>query len=393
MAGRNDVAMAAALQAVAQAVAGANVESRTLGTFQRENPPTFQGRYDPDGAQDWLKEIERTFRVMDCSEAQKVRYGTHMLAKEADDWWVGTRQRLEATGEVITWAVFVREFLREYFPEDARGKKEMEFLELKQGDSTITEYAAKFVELVKFYPHYHVEIAEFSKCIKFENGLRPEIKKAIGYQQIRTFHALVNSCRIFEEDSNASSAHYKSQNEKKVNRGGNRGKPYSTPADKGKQRAYDDRKSGGGGRYPSSMKCFKCGDKGHRADQCQKDVKRCYRCGKTGHVVGDCQDKLITCFNCGEQGHISTNCPKPKKPPASGKVFALAGAQPTSADRLIKGIIDTGATHSFISVDCARRLNLVLSPLGGDMVIDTPSSVSITTALVCLSCPLTIYGK
>jgi hypothetical protein len=85
-------------------------------------------------------------------------------------------------------------------------------------------------------------------------------------------------------------------------------------------------------------------------------------------------------------------------------VFALAGAQPTSADRLIKGIcfihdtplvviIDTGATHSFISVECARRLNLVLSPLGGDMVIDTPSSGSITTALVCLSCPLTIYGR
>ena len=61
MAGRNDVVMAAALQAVAQAVAGANVESRTLGTFQRENPPTFKGRYDPDGAQTWLKEIKRIF--------------------------------------------------------------------------------------------------------------------------------------------------------------------------------------------------------------------------------------------------------------------------------------------------------------------------------------------
>jgi hypothetical protein len=45
----------------------------------------------------------------------------------------------------------------------------------------VTEYAAKFVELAKFYPHYTAENAEFSKCIKFENGLRPEIKKVIGY--------------------------------------------------------------------------------------------------------------------------------------------------------------------------------------------------------------------
>ena len=74
-----------------------------------------------------------------------------------------------------------REFLDRYFPEDVRGKKEIEFLELKQGNMSVTEYCAKFVELAKFYSHYTAEAAEFSKCIKFENGLRAEIKRAIGY--------------------------------------------------------------------------------------------------------------------------------------------------------------------------------------------------------------------
>ena len=70
MAGR----IAAALQAVAQDVeqqpnvgAGANDGVRMLETFLRNHPPTFKGRYDPDGAQTWLKEIERIFRVMQCS--------------------------------------------------------------------------------------------------------------------------------------------------------------------------------------------------------------------------------------------------------------------------------------------------------------------------------------
>jgi len=49
---------------------------------------------------------------------------------------------------------------------------------------SVTEYPAKFVELAKFYPHYTVGTAEFSKCIKFETGLRAEIKRAIGYQKI-----------------------------------------------------------------------------------------------------------------------------------------------------------------------------------------------------------------
>ncbi|XP_058726044.1 uncharacterized protein LOC131597356 [Vicia villosa] len=217
MAGSNDAAIAAALEAMAQAMqnqpnADENVGSRSLVTFQRENPSVFKGMHDPDGALDWLKELERIFRVMDCTPAQKVRYGTHMLAKEADDWWLETLARLEASGEEVTWNVFRREFLRKYYPEDVRGKKEIEFLELTQGNKSVTEYAAKFTELIKFYPHFDGEGAEFSKCIKFQNGLRTEIKKAIGYQKIRVFSDLVDSCRIFEEDNNT---HYKMVNDKK----------------------------------------------------------------------------------------------------------------------------------------------------------------------------------
>ena len=80
MVGRNDTALAAALQAVGQqpnANAGVNAETRMLETFMRNHPPTFKGRYDPNGAQTWLKEIERIFRVMQCTEVQQVRFGTH----------------------------------------------------------------------------------------------------------------------------------------------------------------------------------------------------------------------------------------------------------------------------------------------------------------------------
>jgi len=32
---------------------------------------------------------------MQCSEVQKVRFGTHMLVEEADDWWVSVLPILE----------------------------------------------------------------------------------------------------------------------------------------------------------------------------------------------------------------------------------------------------------------------------------------------------------
>lgn len=50
---------------------------------------------------------------------------------------------------------------------------------MKQGNLSVTEYASIFTELAKFYPHYSKATAEFLKCIKFKNGLRPEIKQVI----------------------------------------------------------------------------------------------------------------------------------------------------------------------------------------------------------------------
>ena len=149
----------------------------------------------------WLKAIEKIFRTMACSDAQPVQFETHMLTEEAEDWWDNTRQRLADVGTEITWVVFRDEFLRKYFPEDVRGKKEIEFLELKQGSMTVAEYAAKFEALVKFCPHYNRADTEMSKCLKFENGLRPKIKQGIGYQQIRRYAELVDKSRIYDEDS------------------------------------------------------------------------------------------------------------------------------------------------------------------------------------------------
>ena len=53
---------------------------------------------------------------------------------------------MEQDGVAPTWAVLRRDFLRRYFPEDIRGKKEIEFLEIKQGNKLVSEYASKFTE-------------------------------------------------------------------------------------------------------------------------------------------------------------------------------------------------------------------------------------------------------
>src|ERR1051325_3589541 len=141
VAGRNANAVAAALRLLAGSLNqmlqanpvphdGDDDAFRGLGKFQKNNPPTFKGEHAPEEAQEWLKAIEKIFRVMNCTDAQKVHFGTHMLVKEAEDWWINISQRYDEDNTVVTWAIFRYAFLENYFPEDVRGKKEVEFLEL-----------------------------------------------------------------------------------------------------------------------------------------------------------------------------------------------------------------------------------------------------------------------
>lgn len=145
------------------------------------------------------------------------------------------------------------------------------------------------------------------------------------------------------------------------------------------------------------MKCYNCGRFGHRASDRKNATTSCFKCGLVGDLAFECKSRDIFCNNCGEAEHISTKCTKPKKEKVGGKVFALNVEEVQEPDNLIRGmcfnnstplivIIDTGATHSFISLSCAERLNIVMTPMLRWMVIDTPTNSSVTTSLVCVKC-------
>jgi len=92
------------------------------------------------------------------------------------------------------------------------------------------------------------------------------------------------------------------------------------------------------------------------------------------------------------------------KPIATGRVFAFSGAKASQSDNLVRGIcsilgtqlsvlFDYGATHSFISFDCAKKLKLSVRELGFELVVSTPTKGFIVTSSMCAKCLVIIDGQ
>ena len=81
-------------------------------------------------------------------------------------WW----QLKKMLKPLWLWAKFLEVFNEEYFPETIRDQKIIKFLNLMQGNLTITEYNAKFMELSRYVPH--IVSTESHKARMFEVRLR-----------------------------------------------------------------------------------------------------------------------------------------------------------------------------------------------------------------------------
>ncbi|GKV11199.1 hypothetical protein SLEP1_g22471 [Rubroshorea leprosula] len=175
-----------------------NEQLTLVKQFQNMNPPSSKGVLDPNVAESWVKKLEKMFKLLKCTDGQKVELAVFTLEGEADDWWTAAQDGFSKKGEEVTWDKFVQAFYRKYFSTAMLERKELEFMNLKQDDMTVDEYQAKFSSFMKFAPHLVND--EVSKVRKFQRGLKASIRNKVVLQMLKTYDEVLATAQIIEQD-------------------------------------------------------------------------------------------------------------------------------------------------------------------------------------------------
>ena len=163
-----------------------------------------------------------------------IKLAAYQLQGKAREWWRSVE--LIEGREVMaawTWEQFREVFLDKYFPMHEKLRHERAFLDLQQGQKSVTEYTQEFETLSRYTPHLVTPDAR--KVQKYIYGLIPPIRKMAMVQPGISFKEVVQLAYRLEED------HLRTRAEQPQNR--DKGKRPMDQTFKGRQ-AGDKRKKG-----------------------------------------------------------------------------------------------------------------------------------------------------
>ena len=214
-------------------------------------------------------QIENILEAMEItSDTTRIRLAAFQLEGEAQVWWRWVRTSRDL--EVMTWTEYQELFMGKHFPETARHAQAQEFLELKQGATTVMDYVARFTELARFADDYVA--TDMAKVRRFENGLKLSIRVRIVGLRLQDMDSMVGTALTIEReiedarstrDAGASSKRKDSQ---------------SSSSSRKRQRASNSRGSQSRG-HPGQGQMRVAGQAGQMV---------CYHCQQPGHMRRDC---------------------------------------------------------------------------------------------------------
>jgi len=196
------------------------------------------------------------------------------LSGVARSWWLAEESHLP---KPISWKTFAVVFLAKFFPDTTKSEMEQNFINLRQAEKTVDEYAAEFVKLSQFAP-YMISTEE-NRARRFQQGLDLELQRYVISFRYKTFAEVLTAAREQEQLSGMMARRLK---------------------------CPMGQISGGAPARLIGVTPLK------RQIAVPSRVKMavCRYCHKTGHTIDNCRLAHNLCLGCGSHEHHVSQCPR-----------------------------------------------------------------------------------
>ncbi|KAK5773358.1 hypothetical protein PVK06_049664 [Gossypium arboreum] len=286
-------------------------------------------------------------------------------------------------------------------------QKRKEFLELKQGRLTVSEYECEFVRLSRYAQECVAD--EVAMCKIFEEGLNEDLKLLVGILELKEFVTLVErACKVEELGKEKKKAETEARDFRKRSMGKtsflaakkfrddtNRSK--TTAGISIKERPSTDSRATSvasvGNNRPEKPKCPQCG---------RRHVGECW-----GGRSSDTTTRGRPLRNAGGRGgnqRGTTDTAVRSETRAPARAYAIRAREEASSPDVITGtftlystsvlaLIDPGSTHSYVCETLASSKTLPVESTEFVIRVSNPLGRYVLVDKVCKKCPLIIQGS
>ncbi|XP_060172138.1 uncharacterized protein LOC132603213 [Lycium barbarum] len=340
-----------------------NVVVMREAKIEAPKPPVFKGVRDAQEVENFLWHLENYFKHGKVRDDEaKINTAVLYLTETAMLWW---RRKVADTDRglctINTWDQFKHEFKRQFFPNNVLYEARRKLRELKQTGS-IRDYVKEFTTLMLQIPN----LTSDDLLFHFMDGLQNWAKQELQRRQVSDIDQAIveaESLMDFKHDKRDKGKGHES-------RGGNATGGRDRGKNKESQQYYS--RTQNANKFDGKKSN---GRQGYAEKKAQVEKKGCYLCGGP-HNFKNCPDlKSLSAMvhERNEQTQTQSTgiaqlgtirlCGAVAKQDSQTNDNKNQYVDLTINNKPARALVDTGATHNFVTEAAAKRLELKLAPI------------------------------